>query len=86
MGLYGTINKAAGINPDLGDWQTESGTSGARKVKVILRLDGREAAGESEAESYVEAGTRAYIDALNKLIAYRQALNNIEEDPQISLF
>lgn len=67
-GLYGSINRAIGVNPELKDWQTRTGTKeGHRKVSVLLNFNGSQSSGEGEATSDVEAGVLAYLDALNQL-------------------
>jgi len=71
-GLYNSINREAGIFPELNDWQTQNGTKERRKVSVVLALNGHQSRGDAEAPSDVEAGIRAYLEALSKLPKYEQ--------------
>lgn len=71
-GLYASINKEMGFEPELKDWRTQTGKKeGHRKVSVVLALNGNQSSGEAEAISDVEAGVRAYLDALGR-IPYHQ--------------
>lgn len=69
---YKTINRMTQIAPELLDYTLHSVTKGQDalgEVSVKLRLGGVEVYGRSTSTDIIEASTKAYVNAINKLIS-----------------
>ena len=72
---YNAIKKAAGIPVELEDYDSRSVTGGqdaVGEVRVRLAKDGLTATGRGASTDLIEAGARAFVDGLNRLVALEQ--------------
>ena len=73
---YKTINRMAKVSPELLDYQIRSVTSGQDalgEVTVRLRYRKTEVSGRGASTDIIEASAKAYISAINRLVAKRVA-------------
>jgi 2-isopropylmalate synthase len=69
---YKTINRMTGLAPELVDYSLHSvtkGTDALGEVSVKLRHHGVEVFGRGSSTDIIEASTKAYLSAINKLVS-----------------
>ena len=79
---YEAIREATGFSPKLESYSIRAVTSGKEalgEATVKIRTDGRMYVGRGISTDIIEASARAYIDAINRLVARKDA----GEEPQI---
>jgi 2-isopropylmalate synthase len=69
---YKTVNRMTGLSPELLDYTLHSVTKGQDalgEVSVKLRHKGIEVSGRGTSTDIIEASAKAYVNAINKLVA-----------------
>jgi 2-isopropylmalate synthase len=69
---YKTIDRMTGVAPELVDYGLQSVTKGKDalgEVTVTLRHQGADVTGRGTSTDIIEASAKAYLNAINKLIA-----------------
>jgi len=73
--VYRTINRVINVPNDLIEFSIEAVTDGIDapgEVTIRIRSDSRIFSGHGASTDIIVASARAYMNALNKLVAYRQ--------------